>query len=86
MQQDNVIIYGRLKKKFIAKISLEIIKQNNETVVIDILFDRHRHLSPFEGVLASICILPQYILSVFDAMCWQYFVPILPGFVAELDY
>jgi hypothetical protein len=72
--------------KFIAKIILEIIKQNNETVVINILFERHRHLSPFEGVLASTVLLPQYTLSEFDAMCSQYFVPILPGFVPELNH
>jgi hypothetical protein len=62
------------------------IKQNNETVVINILFERHRHLSPFEGVLASTVLLPQHTLSEFDAMCSQYFAPILPDFVAELDH
>jgi hypothetical protein len=66
MQQDNVIIYGRLKKKFIAKISLEIIKQNNETVVIDILFDRQSVRFCFQIVVISIVTL--------KIGCFKYFL------------
>jgi hypothetical protein len=57
-----------LFNKYLFNILEIIIKQNNETVVINILFEHHRHLSPFEGLLGlgigSTIILPQHTYSI----------------------